>query len=182
MITARAIIEMIGAPKEHLTSTLQGYVDKWKEEGVKIKTEHFEDPKEEGKLWRTFVELEIDFENTMELMGFCLDALPASLDVIDPETLQIKAHDITAIMNDMLSRLHEADMLVKNIRSQMSLLDKNVMNTFRNFIRYACKEPKTLDEITQLLGVGEKELKPFLDKMVEENLLSVDGQRYAVNG
>ena len=78
MIVTRAIIEMLGSPKEHLEKTLKGYVEKWKEDGIKIRKEHFEEPKEEGKMFHSFVELEIEFEKTAEILGFALDALPAS--------------------------------------------------------------------------------------------------------
>ena len=183
MLTVRCIIEMMGAPKEHVEATLKKYVAKWKEEGIKIKKEHYEPMQEKGKLWATFVELEVQFQNLAELMGFCLDALPASIEIVDPESLETNAQDVTALLNDMLGRVHEADMVVKNMRSKMALLDKNTLQTFRNFILHIVKqEAKTVQELSKIVGVMEADLKAFLDKMVEENLLTVAEHKYSVHG
>ena len=96
----RCIIEMMGAPKEHVESTLKKYVEKWKDEGTKIKKEEYAETKEHGRLWATFVELEVECKELAEVMGFCLDALPASVEIIDPEFMEADMKDVTALLND----------------------------------------------------------------------------------
>lgn len=177
----RSLIEMMGAPKEHVESTLKGYVETWKENGVKIKKENYAEMEERDGLWSTFVELEVEFDNAAQIMGFALDALPASMEVMDPEQLEFQAQDMTALLNDMLGRLHETDMVVKNLRSQLQVIDKNALNTFRNFISYALRqEAMALEDIAKVVGADEKQLKPFLDKMLEENLLKLVEGKYTV--
>ena len=179
----RCIIEMMGAPKEHVVKTLRDYIEKWKTEGIKIKKEHYEEPAEHKKLWSTFAELEIDFKEMDEVMGFCLDALPASIEIIEPEQFHVENRHMTMLLNDMLARVHNSDMLVKNMRSQLTVLDQNVLQVFRNFIRFLIKQKVVkFPDLAKQVGVSEEELKPFLDKMVEENLLRVDGTSYAVHG
>lgn len=177
----RCIIEMMGAPKEHVEKTIRGYVDKWREDGVKIVKEDFAPLEERGRMWATFVELEVEFDNPAQVMGFALDALPASMEVLDPEVSEFQAQDFTALINDMLGKLHESDMIVKNLRSQVQLLDKNALNTFRNFIIYSLKESsRDLEGLAKVVGADPAQLKPFLDKMVEENLLKASGGKYSV--
>lgn len=171
----------MGAPKEHVESTLKGYVETWKEGGVKIKNEHYAPMEEHNGLWSTFVEIEVEFDNAAQIMGFALDALPASMEIMEPEQVEFKAQDMTALLNDMLGRLHETDMVVKNLRSHLQVIDKNALNTFRNFISYALKqEAMVLEDISKVVGADEKQLKPFLDKMLEENLLKLVEGKYTV--
>ena len=114
-------------------------------------------------------------------MGFCLDALPASVEIIEPEHFQQDANALNGILNDLVGRLHETDMVVKNLRSQIELLDRNTVQTFRNFIKFSLKDTNlTAEELSTIVGVDLTPLKPFLDKMVEENLLRVSDDKYSI--
>ena len=86
------------------------------------------------------------------------------------------------LMNDFQAKLHHADMMLKGLQAQKALLDKNAINVFHNFIKFACKAPQTLKELTALLGMGEKELTPFVDGLVQKGTLKKDGNKYHTNG
>ena len=45
-IEIRAIIEMLGAPKEHIEATLKEYVENLKKDGVKINNETYAEAEE----------------------------------------------------------------------------------------------------------------------------------------
>ena len=96
-----------------------------------------------------------------------------------PEHVAIEAFEFNGLLNDILARLHETDMVVKNLRSQIQLIDQNAFATLRNFLKFALKEPKTLDDLSGIVGVQKEQLKPFLDKMIEENLLTVSEDKYS---
>ena len=127
-IVARVIIEMLGAPKEYIEKTLTDYIAKLKKDGIKIIKEEVEPAKKQNELFSTFVELDIEFEKLDDLMGFCFDSMPSSVEILEPEELKRTSTDLSNHLNDLQAKLHEVDMVVKTTRAQNAVLDKNAMN------------------------------------------------------
>ena len=71
-------------------------------------------------------------------------------------------------LNDLQARLHENDMLVKNIQSSKKLLDQNAVNVFKNFIKYVLKE-KEMEcmEYTDLVKMPQCMVKNIRKKQKE---------------
>lgn len=180
-ILVRFIIEMLGSPKEHIEKTMSDFVEKLKKDH-EVKAVTIEPAKEqENNFFSTFVELDVYFTKLDELFAFCFDAMPSSVEVIEPETLRIKNHQITDALNELQAKNHELDMHVKNLRSANELIDKNAMNLFRNFVKFFTKEsPKTTEEIAEVTGITEKSLKIFLDRLIESNTVSLKEGKYIV--
>lgn len=181
-IQTKIILEMLGAPKEYIEQTMKDYVTKIKQEGVQVKKEKYEEAQPAERLFSTFAELDIDFKNLKDLLDFCFEALPSSVEVITPIEMQINARDLTGFLNDLQARLHETDMIVKTSRAHNKILESNTTAVFHNFITFALKqEPKTIEELAQTTGVTTKEIKPFLNKLVENNKIKLEGTKYQVN-
>ena len=100
-IVARVIIEMLGAPKEYIELTLKNYIEKLKKDGIKIIKETVEPAQKQNELFSTFVELDIEFEKMEELFGFCFDSMPSSVEILEPEELQITAGELSDHLNDL---------------------------------------------------------------------------------
>ncbi len=169
---------MLGAPKDYIEETLKNYVAKLKKDGLKITSEHFEEAQQQEQLFSAFVELEITFEKPKELLDFCFDSMPSSIEILAPEQLNFVTNELSHFLNDLQGRLHEADMVVKTVRAQKSVLDKNVTAVFNNFILYACKEPKSLTDLSELCGVKKHELLAFLKNLVKDNRLIKEDDTY----
>jgi len=180
-ILVRAIIEMLGAPKEYIEETLKNYIEKLKKEGLEITNEKFEEAQKQEHLFSTFAELEIKFENMEKILDFCFDSMPSSIEILEPESLTFDTNALSHFLNDLQARLHEADMVVKTVRAQKSVLDKNVTAVFQNFIMYACKEPKSLTELSELCGVKKHELLLFIKNLTEEKKLVKEDDKYKKN-
>lgn len=178
-ITARVIIEMLGAPKEYIEDTLKNYIKKLKNDGIKIIKETTEPAQKQKELFSTFTELDIEFEKLEDLFGFCFDSMPSSVEIIEPEELQMTATDLSNYLNDMQAKLHEVDMVVKTTRAQNAVLDKNAMNVFKNFVKYICREPHTTEEMSKFVGIESRQLQKFVDILVNEGKLKKDGEKYA---
>lgn len=177
-IIVRAIVEMMGVPKEYIEQTLKNYILKLKQEGLKVRKEQYEEAKLQEKLYSTFSELEIEFDSFEALVGFCFDAMPSSIEVLEPEHFELHISEFTNFLTDLQSRLHEVDMIVKTQNAEQQLLHDNTIAIFHNFIVRSLEAPKTLIELAQLMGIREQELKPFLDKFVEQNRLVLEGEQY----
>ncbi len=166
LIRCRAIIEMLGAPKGYIEKTLKDYVQKLKDEGANIREEVYAEATAADKLFTTFAEFTITFGALNELLTFCFESMPSSIEIIEPDALALPSSELTGFLCDLQARLHEADMIIKTANAKYKSLDVNATNVFYNFIKHALKQgSKTPQELALLLGITEKEVLPFLAEL-----------------
>ncbi len=137
-ILVRTIIEMMGAPKEHIEKTLKDYVEKLKtDKEISIVKEEIAPAKEQGKLFSVFAELDIRFRTAQKLVDFCFDSMPSSVEIIEPSQLTLDAGELSDTLNDMQAKIHRNDMIVKTLKAKGSLVDKNAKSLLRNFVFFS---------------------------------------------
>lgn len=179
-VHARVIIEMLGSPKEHIVQTLKDYITQLKnDKTLKIVSEDTAEPEaRDGKLFSVFTELDIWFKDVDHLIAFCFDAMPSSIELLEPETLTLKSKDFEGILNDLQAKLHTVDLAIKKLRATNQVLDTNAMNVFRNFVTYALKQPKTIDDLSKVVGMPADKLTDFLQPMLNEKKIKKEGNTY----
>ena len=126
-IKIKAILEIMGAPKEHVEKTMDMVLGKAKEnKDMHVYSDKTSPPAqvEDKPFWSMFTELEVGFKDEDGLMGFCFDFMPSSIEIIDPITFNFKKDYLENMLNDLIARLHHYDMMVKNIHAQNILLKK----------------------------------------------------------
>ena len=129
IISTRSVIEVAGFPKEHIEKVVVKIVEKLKQENNVIKSEVFEAIELKDKMqgfWSAFAEIEIDFENLDKITAFCFEYMPSSIEILKPEDINLKNIHFSNLLNDLLARLHEYDMVVKNLTASNMALKKNV--------------------------------------------------------
>ena len=125
-VLARVIIEMLGAPKEHIETTLKDYVENLKQDDtLKIIKEDIAPAEQQKKLFSVFAELEIWFKDPQRLIDFCFDSMPSSVDIIKPEKLTFNTKALTDTLNDLQAKLHDNDMIIKTTKAKNKILEKN---------------------------------------------------------
>jgi len=124
----RAVIEIVGSPKEHVEKILGLVVEKIKKEELKILRVDAFDAKEVKKLWSCFAEVEIEFETLERFMGFCFDYMPSSIEILEPEELKVESGSFGDILNDLLAKLHQYDMLIKGLKAENIVLKRDDKN------------------------------------------------------
>lgn len=185
-ICCRAILEVLGKPKEHVEEMLKKYVDKIKEDDkLKVVDEYYEEAKEvddvqEGITYYTaFAEIEILTEKVQHLVGFCFDYMPSSIEIIRPDSLVFRNIDVTSMLNDLQARSHNTDSMVKQLKSQNDFLKRNTKNLLRNVIQISLKiNSLTLNSLSSATGINEEELEPFLEELIREGKIEKAGERY----
>ena len=182
-LLARVIIEMLGAPKEHIEKTLKDYIEKLKKDAkdFEIVKAEFEEAQEQGKFFSAFTEVDIWFHSPGALINFCFDSMPSSIDIIRPDDLKLESKEFSNFLNDLQAHIHELDAAVKKIKATNQLLDQNSTAVFRNFIVYLMKQGKSeLEEFAEPLGVAAKDLKPFLAKLAEQGAVEEKEGKYFI--
>src|SRR3989344_60198 len=89
-VHSRVIVEVVGKPKEHVEDTIKNYVEKLKTNpDFEIITHNIseaneiKDEKNPG-LWGTFAEIEMITETFSNMVGFCFDYMPSSVEILSP--------------------------------------------------------------------------------------------------
>ena len=131
MIKAKIISEVLGSPQEHVDKTLNLLLDKIKniKEFNVVNWKVFEAQKVEDKpLFTGFLEYEISVGTIEQVVGFCFDFMPSSIEILEPDDFQMPATDAGNILNDLLARLHQNDMFLRNVVAELTRMKKVMEN------------------------------------------------------
>ena len=175
-----AIIEVLGKPKEHVEKALGDYLAKIKEsEKLIFISEDVSEAKEvEGSMFSTFAEVELMAKGTDAVINFCFDYMPSSIEIVDPDVLKYSSKALTNFLNDLQTRLHNLDMLVKTTNSKNQALNRNTENLLKNSIKLAVNSGHdTLGKMSKVLGISESNLGKIVDMLVEAESVVKDGDK-----
>ncbi|HII72255.1 TPA: hypothetical protein HA265_05875 [Candidatus Woesearchaeota archaeon] len=178
-ILCRVLVEVIGAPKEHIEKAIGMLVDKmYAEEKIEIISEETFEAKERGKLFSTFSELDIWFDDIVVLEKFMFDYTPSSVEVVEPQELTVPSRLFSGIMNDFLLRMHEHAFKYKDLSAHSRALANNTDAVIRNFLNYLLNEPKTAEEVSKATGIPLENAAALLDKFAKVGICEKRGDSW----
>jgi hypothetical protein len=182
-LLARVIIEMLGAPKEHIEDTMKKYIESLKDrEGVEVNKTYIAETelREDKKLYSNYADLEIWFDGIDTLLGFCFDALPSSVEIIEPAELKFKANKLNNLINDLQAKLHKVDMVIKNRNAEQAVAAKNFKTIIDNFVMYAVKDkPKKADELAKVIGFDKERIEKWADELAQAGIITKKDDVYS---
>lgn len=180
-IHARVLMEMLGAPKEHIVKTFNDYLRliEEDEEAVLLELEK-EKPEQQKELWSIFADLELLFPDASSLVFFCFDYMPSSIEIIEPEVFHYPAKGFSDFFNDLQAKLHKMDFYVKNMTAENKNLKRNANLLLRNNIMIVLKHegPLALEDLSKKVGIPAEQLEPFLKTMVDEGHIKKEKDKY----
>lgn len=177
------ILEMMGKPKEHIEQTLKEYVEKIKnDEHFELVKADFEEAKEfEDGMFSVFVELDVLSKNAEQLLLFCFDYMPSSIEIIDPEVIKHSSYEFSGYLNDLQTRLHNMDMIVKKVNATNQKLNSNVEAILKNSIILSITSGgNTLAQISSNLGIPESDMTNILNQLIGSGAITKDGDVYSM--
>ncbi|MBI2142515.1 hypothetical protein HYU15_03445 [Candidatus Woesearchaeota archaeon] len=177
---ARAIIEVAGKPRSHIESTMRLVVEKLKtEDGIKVLSARINEPQQHEDIYSAFAEVEAELEGFESVLLLCFEYMPSSIEFIEPEETKIASLSLTEIFNDLLARLHQADMRLKDVNAANLILEKNATALLKRALTLALKEgEKTAEELSKSVGIVPEQLKPFLDRFLQERIIKQKDGKY----
>jgi len=182
-IICRIVVEILGKPEQHVVNTLKLLLKKLKEDekGVKITKGTVHKPKKEENFFSAFAEIEIEIDDLSVLSNICFDYMPSSVEIIEPESMELKSVKLSDFVNDLMARLHDVDMRLKSITTQNLALDDNCFSLLKNIVVLSLKQKqKTLREMEADVGIPENQLQVFVKRFVEEGFVEKKGDKYAL--
>ena len=183
-IVFRTIIEVLGKPKEHVETALKSYIEKLKtNKQYTLLSEEFAEVKKEDEqeLWLTFAELEVETNEIQDLIAFCFDYMPSSIEIIRPKDFQFKDNDVSQFLNDLQAKLHHVDMVVKQVKMQHDQAKKNLGALLKNYITVLLRKGNlTGQQLSNLTGISKDTMEDFLDQLIDEGKIDLDNDTYHI--
>ena len=181
-LIARCILDILGAPKEYVKQKLEEHVQKLKEDKLDIIHHEIAEPKEQDKLFTSFAELEIKFKHPQELLDFCFDSMPSSVEIVEPEEMTVNMQDLSAFLNDFQSKMHHTDSMLRTLELEKKNIDINALNVFNNFIKFALEQRNhTAEELSRVMGVKPEQLAPFIKHAESKGRIKKEGDKWTLN-
>ena len=126
-ILARTVIEVAGFPKNHIEEVMKKVIENIKQKFEVAKFEIFDSVELKDKMtgfWSVFSEAEIKFDDINAVTVFCFEYMPSSIEILEPSELSFESMTFGCFLNDLLARLHEYDMVVKNLQAENMIMKK----------------------------------------------------------
>ncbi|MBI4439317.1 hypothetical protein HY640_05270 [Candidatus Woesearchaeota archaeon] len=179
---ARAIIEIAGKPKKHIDDTMKLVIESLKKEtGIHLSKHKIHEAEQHEEVYSAFTEVDIELEDTDSLIGFCFQYMPSSIEFSEPEATEVDTAYLTDLFNELLARLHQADQKLKNANAANLILERNADALLKRLLFAVLKQKdKTLEELTQSVGIIPEQLKPFLERYSKEGLIEKRQERYGL--
>ena len=183
-IVCRAVIEVLGKPKEHIEETINSYLQKMESDSrftVKSKETAEIKQQEDSDLWVTFSEVEFSATKIQDLVSFCFEYMPSILEVISPSEVTLTNYDTSQLLNDMQARLHHVDMVAKQMKTKHDILNSSMRSLLKNYIQILLtSKDLTLKQLSGLTGVRDELLGDFLDILLDEGKVDLNGEVYSL--
>ena len=175
-ILSRMIIQIAGAPEDHINKTIRAYLDKIRDvENYKVvsqKIYNAEKDVDTEKIFVAFAEIDILFENVSDLASFCFDTLPASIEILEPQSLNFESRDFVDFMNDIMAKMHNVNKAVETVGAENRILQQNSQALLENFFILSLKQNnKNINELSKEIGISEEQIKPLLGGLEEKGLI-----------
>ncbi|MFH1133256.1 MAG: hypothetical protein V1735_02100 [Nanoarchaeota archaeon] len=182
-LLCRIIIEILGAPKEHVEETLRGYVAQIKQSELYSIVEAELAPAEpKDEMFSAFAELTLWMKNTSTLMAFCFDFMPSSIEIVKPGKLLFDSSQFAGYLNDLQARLHHTDMLLKTLTAQDTVLNKNAKALLKNLVTLSLRRgAQTMDELSLDCGISKSHLDKFMNHFIKEGYIGKKEDKYFLN-
>jgi len=177
----RVMFEMLGKPKEHIEETIRKYIEKIKTDpNIEIFKEHFGDARtQEDDLWSTFAEVEMLVKSMDKLTWLCVNFMPASIEIIQPEKKTYTNKEISFWINDVLARLHEISLMTKSLVNKDKFMAKSLGTLLKNMILLGIgKDSLTPEQIFKKTGVKEEEVITILEALEKQGKIKKVGEEY----
>ncbi len=176
-IIFRTVLEVVGRPKDYVEHALKEYIEKLEKDsqyGVMSKEIADIEKQEKEELWMTFVELEIRTSSFGNIINFCFDYMPSLIEILEPNELVSSNAVVSSMFNDLQARLHQVDMVAKQLRLENEHLRKNTQDLLKNYIVVLLgNQNLTSAQLSRFTGVNIDQLEDFLDQLIDEKRIDL---------
>lgn len=129
-VDAIMVIEVLGRPPEFLIETLEGIIKTMSEEpGVVVKETRIREPaplKEKPDFFSSFVEVEVETDEILYLAILIFKYMPAHVEVISPQYVNLTNSGFNDIFNELARRLHGYEEVARVLQTEKMILENQL--------------------------------------------------------
>jgi len=178
---ARAILEIVGKPKEHIETSLHDYISKISKESkfflVESNIEEALEVESDKDMYSTFAEIEFLTKDLTDLMGFVIDYMPSSIEVVQPAGMSVQASFLSNMLTELAGKLHLIDGVLKKTNAENQLMSKSLGIMIQNSILILLNlGPRTIEKIGEAIGVQKDQCEVFLKKLLDDDKIIFDDE------
>jgi hypothetical protein len=135
MVRAIMIVEMLGKPAEHLTQMIEKHIGVLNQvKDITVHSIEISEPKSveavKGKIppgfFSVFAEADFETDSMERLTQIMFDYMPSSVEIIEPDKLNVSSGEMTELMNNLCGRLHRYDELAKIAGAKIQFLSGEI--------------------------------------------------------
>jgi hypothetical protein len=119
-IHVNIIIEILGKPASHIEEVIRMAVEKLGEEkGVEILNKEIHPAnkiEDTTEVFTVFTEVELLVHGLPKIVDIVFNYMPASIEIVNPPTMNFKLEDANTLLNDIAMRMHQYDAISKKFR------------------------------------------------------------------
>ena len=175
-ITAKFILEILGRPAEHLTSSLNELIAKMgSEKGISVVSKDVHKPKAVEKtdnLWTAFADIELNFETVQHFFNAVIMYMPAHVEIVAPDSFKINTFEMNELSNFIISRLHNYDAVAKKLMGEREILIRKL-----EYLRDGGKMEDVFGKPEQRVRTQVIQQAPNLKEKVEEKTGNGKGKK-----
>ncbi len=133
-------------------------------------------------MWATFTELEMEVREIKDVVSFCFEYMPSLIEVIEPDKITLTDQDFSDFFNDLQARLHQVDMVAKQVKLESEHSTAGLTKLLRNYLMVLLNEQDlTLEQLSKFTGIKEDLLGDYLDKLIDQKILEMENGVYHLN-
>jgi tRNA A58 N-methylase Trm61 len=177
------ILEIIGQPKQHIKTALDGLLDDIDQhDNITVRTKDVSDPEQtEDDFWAVFADIDATVTDITTVGHIANNYNPASIELVEPATVEIKRKDFNDLFADTLAKLHINNTQIQKLKSVKEDMTRNINALVRNAVLLSLEQDdKTKEEIADDIGVSPDDLDELLSTMEDENRLRHDDGEYTI--
>ncbi len=125
-IRAIAIFEVIGKPPDFINKVMESFLNRMKEKkdlemikGEILPVKKVENTKD---VYSIVADTEFYFKNFETVLGFIIDTLPASIQIVEPPEIKFNLHEINSFLSDYLAVLHKYNEALNKLKLEKEIL------------------------------------------------------------
>jgi len=167
-VNAIMVLEVLGRPPEYLIETLNNLIKTIGEEkGVVVKEAKIREPvamKEKPDFYSSFAEIETEVEEILYLAVLMFKYMPAHVEIISPQNLNLSNVGFNDLFNELTRRLHGYEEIARILQTEKMILE-NQLKTILGNKEDETKEKKEYKKETKV----KKPRKPRTKKTKEKS-------------
>ena len=158
-IRVSIILEILGRPASNVTEALNVLITKLgAEKGVKIIEKKVHPPvevKDAKDLYTTFAEISLELDNLGNYFGVLFGYMPAHIELVYPERIELRNDDLNHLANQIAQRLHSYDAVAKKL-----IFDRDILaRKLKEIAPHLFEEPKKDKKIEKKAKKSKKSKK-----------------------